>query len=157
MRDDLAGRRELVSRLGALAAPTVSGTLTDLLSAALRHGDTDAHLDVAVSSRVLRRRMLRYIETNLSDPELNVERIAAAFRLSTRYVHRLMKEVDATPGNLIWSRRLERCADALLTPSNAAVPISQIAYAWGYKDAAHFTRSFKLRYGISPRAFRARP
>ena len=147
---------ELAGQLALAAAPTVSGTLTDLLSAALRHGETDARLDDAVSARVLRRRILQYIETNLPDPELNIEQIATALRLSSRYIHMLMKDVDTTPANLIWSRRLERCADALSDPGNGAVPISQIAYAWGYKDAAHFTRSFKTRYGISPRDFRAR-
>lgn len=146
---------ELMGQLGA-AGPTVSNTLTDLLSAALREGDTDARLDDAVAARVLRRRVLSYIETNLSDPELNVEQIAQAMRLSSRYIHMLMKDVGSTPANLIWSRRLERCGEALSDPDNASVPISQIAYAWGYKDAAHFTRSFKSRYGISPRDFRAR-
>ena len=144
-----------MGQLGA-AGPTVSNTLTDLLSAALREGDTEARLDDAVSARVLRRRVLSYIETNLGDPELNVEQIAQAMRLSSRYIHMLMKDVGSTPANLIWSRRLERCGEALSDPDNVSVPISQIAYAWGYKDAAHFTRSFKSRYGISPREFRAR-
>jgi AraC-like DNA-binding protein len=146
---------ELMGQLGG-AGTTVSNTLTDLLSAALREGDTEARLDDAVSARVLRRRVLGYIETNLSDPELNVEQIAQAMRLSSRYIHMLMKDVGSTPANLIWSRRLERCGEALSDPDHASVPISQIAYAWGYKDAAHFTRSFKSRYGISPSEFRAR-
>jgi len=146
---------ELMGQLGG-AGTTVSNTLTDLLSAALREGDTEARLDDAVSARVLRRRVLGYIETNLSDPELNVEQIAQAMRLSSRYIHMLMKDVGSTPANLIWSRRLERCGEALSDPDNVSVPISQIAYAWGYKDAAHFTRSFKSRYGISPSEFRAR-
>jgi AraC-like DNA-binding protein len=146
---------ELMGQLGS-AGPTVSNTLTDLLSAALREGNAEARLDDAVSARVLRRRVLQYIETNLSDPELDVEQIAQAMRLSSRYIHMLMKDVGSTPANLIWSRRLERCAEALSDPDTAAVPVSQIAYTWGYKDAAHFTRSFKSRYGISPREFRTK-
>ncbi|MBL0925591.1 MAG: helix-turn-helix domain-containing protein [Sphingomonadaceae bacterium] len=146
---------ELMGQLGS-AGPTVSNTLTDLLSAALRDGENEARLDDAVSARVLRRRVLAYIEHNLSDPELNVEQIAQAMRLSSRYIHMLMKGVGTTPATLIWSRRLERCAEALSDPDMASVPVSQVAYAWGYKDAAHFTRSFKTRFGISPREFRAR-
>lgn len=146
---------ELMGQLGA-AGPTVSNTLTDLLSAALREGEAEARLDEAISARVLRRRVLHYIETNLSDPELNIEQIARAMRLSSRYIHMLMKDVGSTPANLIWSRRLERCAEALSDPDSSLIPVSQIAYAWGYKDAAHFTRSFRSRYGISPSEFRAR-
>jgi AraC-like DNA-binding protein len=32
--------------------------------------------------------------------------------------------------------------------------ITQIAYDWGFKDPAHFSRAFKMRYGRSPSAHR---
>lgn len=140
----------------AAAGSTVSGTLLDLLCAALREGYASERLESAVSAHVLRRRIAQYIDANLSDPDLSVERIAQAMRLSSRYIHMLMKEVDSTPGRLIWSRRLERCAQALADPANASVPVAQIAYAWGYKDAAHFTRSFRSRFDMAPGDYRRR-
>lgn len=138
------------------AGPTVRDTLLDLLCAALRQNDLSDRLDSAVPADVLRRRIIRYIETNLSDPDLNVEQIAGAMRMSARYVHMLMREVESTPGRLIWSLRLDRCAQALSDPANALVPVGQIAYAWGYKDAAHFARSFRSRFDISPSDYRQR-
>ncbi|WP_164975604.1 helix-turn-helix domain-containing protein [Sphingobium fluviale] len=135
---------------------TVRDTLIDLLCAALRENTLSTRLDSAVSADVLRRRIIRYVETNLSDPDLNVEQIAGAMRMSARYVHMLMREMDSTPGRLIWSLRLDRCAQALSDPANAAIPVAQIAYAWGYKDAAHFARSFRSRFDISPGDYRRR-
>jgi AraC family transcriptional activator of pobA len=35
-------------------------------------------------------------------------------------------------------------------------PVSEIAYALGFDDAAYFTRFFSRRAGLSPRAFRQR-
>ena len=32
--------------------------------------------------------------------------------------------------------------------------ITEIAMKWGFSDAAHFSRSFKAAFGISPHAFR---
>lgn len=134
----------------------VRDALTDLLCAALREEDGKARPDDAVSSRVLRRRILRFIETNLRDPELDVAQIAAAMRLSSRYVHMLLQQGGTTPGKLIWSQRLLRCAEALSDPAQASMPVSQIAYAWGYKDAAHFSRSFRSQFQMSPSEFRKR-
>jgi len=33
--------------------------------------------------------------------------------------------------------------------------ITEIAFFWGFSDSAHFSRSFRRRFGISPRIFRA--
>ena len=33
--------------------------------------------------------------------------------------------------------------------------VSEIAFAWGFNDAAHFSRAFRERFGCSPRELRA--
>jgi AraC family transcriptional activator of pobA len=35
-------------------------------------------------------------------------------------------------------------------------PVREIAFALGFEDAAYFTRFFRRRAGVSPRAFRTR-
>ena len=32
--------------------------------------------------------------------------------------------------------------------------ITDIAYRWGFSDAAHFARMFRERFGMSPRRYR---
>ena len=47
-------------------------------------------------------------------------------------------------------------------PSNATSPIpalhhrsvSDIAFSWGFNDAAHFSRAFKERFRVTPKEFR---
>nr|WP_291557272.1 helix-turn-helix domain-containing protein [Comamonas sp. SCN 65-56] len=41
-------------------------------------------------------------------------------------------------------------------PRASARSVSEIAFAWGFNDAAHFSRAFKNRFGCSPRDMRAR-
>jgi AraC-like DNA-binding protein len=36
----------------------------------------------------------------------------------------------------------------------ASLSISEICFRWGFNGSAHFSRSFKERYGVSPRDYR---
>ncbi len=51
--------------------------------------------------------------------------------------------------------RLEKCRAALVDPAQTSRRVSDIAYAWGYTDLAHFSHRFKERFGVSPRDYRA--
>jgi AraC family transcriptional regulator, positive regulator of tynA and feaB len=52
--------------------------------------------------------------------------------------------------------RLARCSKELLNPVCNGLSIEQIAYRNGFNDAAHFSKSFRARYGVSPREYRKR-
>ncbi len=95
-----------------------------------------------------------YIEANLSDPELSPAIIANAFKMTDRSLHYMFKSTEQTVGSWIWQRRLERIRDDLSNPKLAKRTISEICYAWGFNDSAHFSRKFKERFGISPRSYR---
>ena len=43
----------------------------------------------------------------------------------------------------------------LCDPALAARTISEIAFGWGFNDAAHFSRAFRARFGAAPRELRA--
>ena len=36
------------------------------------------------------------------------------------------------------------------------LPLTEIAYRWGFNDSSHFSRSFKAAFGCTAREFRAR-
>jgi len=65
--------------------------------------------------------------------------------------------LDYDEGPVYQMQRLERCRRDLLDPAHAARHISDIAFAWGFNDLAHFSRIFKQRFGASPREWREHP
>jgi AraC-like DNA-binding protein len=58
-------------------------------------------------------------------------------------------------GHTIWAQRLEACRRELGDPQQGHRSISDIAFGWGFNDAAHFSRAFRERFGLSPREWRA--
>ncbi|MET8678043.1 helix-turn-helix transcriptional regulator [Streptomyces sp. NPDC004647] len=58
-------------------------------------------------------------------------------------------------GNWIRLRRLEQCRRDLHDPALCARPVSAIAVRWGFRDAAHFSRTFRATYGVPPGEYRA--
>ena len=102
----------------------------------------------------LHRHLLSYIDLNLSDPALSPQRIAEATGISVRTLFKLFESADTSVAELVRERRLERCRQDLMDRSRSAETITSIAFANGFSDAAHFSRSFKQRYGVSPRMLR---
>ena len=100
-------------------------------------------------------RILRYIGAHLSEPTLGPGEVASAMGISVRHLHRLFSATGNTPGDYIRALRLERCRKDLQNPSFRKKSITEIAFSWGFSDAAHFSHSFKKQFGVSPRAFRA--
>ncbi|HUQ02254.1 MAG TPA: helix-turn-helix domain-containing protein [Kofleriaceae bacterium] len=98
-------------------------------------------------------RALRYLEAHLAEPALSPTTIAAGLGMSLRYLHLLFERGESV-GATILGRRLERC-HAALRDDHDPRSISEIAFAWGFNDAAHFSRTFRARFGVSPRELRA--
>ncbi|MDE2487538.1 MAG: helix-turn-helix domain-containing protein [Alphaproteobacteria bacterium] len=99
-------------------------------------------------------RVCQTIETLLADPELGLERVAAADGISPRSLQKLFASADLSFSTYVRSRRLERCRLDLSSPICASLSISEICFRWGFNGSAHFSRAFKERYGVSPREYR---
>lgn len=95
-----------------------------------------------------------YIGATLRDPELNVESCARALDVSTRYVHMLFESMGTRYGSYVMQQRLECARADLANPFWQSQSIESIAYRNGFNDAAHFSRRFRARFGVTPREFR---
>lgn len=95
-----------------------------------------------------------FIDTHHGDPMLNTSMVAAAHHISTRYLQKLFADTGSTVAGWIKERRLERCRHDLEDRSLLRDSIGALGARHGYIDSAHFSRLFKERYGLSPRAFR---
>ncbi|MEM9861524.1 MAG: helix-turn-helix domain-containing protein [Myxococcota bacterium] len=100
-------------------------------------------------------RALTYIRVRVGDPELTPDRVAANQGISRRHLDALFAKAGSTIARTILSCRLEHAA-MLLSQSPSSCPVLTIAIDSGFKSASHFSRAFRLRYGIAPTAFRRR-
>jgi AraC-like DNA-binding protein len=94
------------------------------------------------------------VEAFLSDPKLTSACVAREQGFSKRYVQRLFSMHGDNFSNYLKNRRLERCYYDLVSPLSSQLTISEICYRWGFSDTAHFSRSFRARYGTSARDHR---
>jgi AraC-like DNA-binding protein len=95
--------------------------------------------------------ILQYIESNISNPNLNTQMVAEHHGISTRYVSKLLEERSETPGQHILRLRLEKAKRMLEDLSLRHRRISDIAYACGFNDISYFNQAFKRRFSRSPR------
>jgi AraC-like DNA-binding protein len=109
--------------------------------------------DLSVRER-WRERIKAHIDQHLRDPGLSLDRIAAAMNCSKRYVHKIFESEGTTTSEYIWRMRLCRCREELRDPAYARKSITEIAYSWGFNSSAHFSRTFKDAFHLSPRNYR---
>ena len=124
-----------------------------------------SHVELAVLDRagissdaslreLTRDRIKRFIDANLDDPLLSLDRIAGAMGCSKRYLHKMFDGETKTLNAHIWHARLERIRQDLADPALAARSITEIAFSRGFSSSTHFSRSFRESCGVSPRAYR---
>jgi AraC-like DNA-binding protein len=103
------------------------------------------------SSQVARMsRILSYMEEHYADHDLTPAKVAESNAVSTRHLHNLFQHSGMTVTKWIWERRLKAAREDLLNPGLADQSITEIAYRRGFNDSAHFSRTFKTKFAMSP-------
>jgi AraC-like DNA-binding protein len=150
--------RLLLAQLDALG--DTAGTLT--CKAAKRARNATLHLargilDSALSSEVrssqIRSRAERYIDRNLRDPSLDPNTIAKGLGVSLRTLHRMFSESDESVMAYVRRRRLDHARIEMST-QDSSITITYLAARWQFADAAHFSRAFRQRFGLTPTEYR---
>lgn len=132
----------------------LSDPMLDMLSLSLNQLRGDKPVPTKHRQFVLTRAK-QFIENNLSNPDITASTIAQATNLSIRYLNDLFSEENNSVMRYVTQQRLEKCRRQLASQLYAHHSITDIAMRHGFNNMAHFSRSFKTRYGISPRRFRA--
>lgn len=102
----------------------------------------------------LLRQILTHIDANIASAELSPHEIAKRFGISVRYVHKLFIACGATFCSYVTAKRLDYVRKDLVSPPSRHLPISFVAYRWGFNDLSSFNRSFKIRFGCTPSNYR---
>lgn len=147
------GLCQTLAAIGAASAAPCGGAALDLgeavlalLSAGLRRPDDDTAPDAV--RRLQRVKAL--LRLHLHEPHLGVEGMAKLLALSPSYLHLLFRGEGSSPMRWLWTERLQRARELLCDARQARRSITEIAFELGFSDAAHFSRSFRSRFGVTP-------
>ncbi|MEZ0075524.1 helix-turn-helix domain-containing protein [Planotetraspora sp. GP83] len=95
-----------------------------------------------------------YIRSHLADPLLGPDMIARELAVSLRTLHAVFEAEPDTVARTIAKLRLGAVRRDLADTSFSHLPVGAIARSWGFTSGAHFSRSFRQAFGISPTEWR---
>lgn len=96
----------------------------------------------------LLKRVMKVINDNMSNSNLNVEMIAAEVGISRVHLHRKLKELtNQSTRDFIRNVRLKQAADLLAEKKHS---VSEVAALTGFTNLTYFSTVFKDTYGVSP-------
>jgi len=124
----------------------LASALINTLSVALESHSTG--VVESYDSRSLFEKSLSIIDSKMEDPDLTVAKIAELIHVSERTLSRAFARQGELASRVLWRRRLER--SYRLLEERGGDQVTQVAFACGFSDLAHFSRSFKKLYGTSP-------
>ncbi len=145
----LTGLCDTFDRLAEKEAEVAIDMALDLVGLALDNITEDE----SAMRTTLYERILRYIDRRIQDPDLSPGVIADVHGISRRYLHLIFARHGETVSGWIRERRLLRCRDELQR-ADQRLSLTELAHRWGYYDSAHFSRSFKRRFGMPPMRWR---
>jgi AraC family transcriptional regulator, positive regulator of tynA and feaB len=131
--------------LDVAATTAASNAAFELLRAAI---EPTLPASRSVTRAAMRAEIRRYVRTHLHDPTLSPASIARAYAMSVRALHALFEDAEESVAGLVRSERLHRCLEDLQRPNAGSV--TDIAFRWGFCDAAHFSRVFKREFSATP-------
>lgn len=141
--------------LSGAGSEKVARNFTDLVSAMLAETVAASPLPLSEYRTAALLRVKEFVEQNLGDCKLDSAAVAAALKLSPRYINQLLEAEQTSLSRYIWRRRLERTANDLRNRSLEGRSLSVIAMNHGFNDLSHFSKSFRQAFGCSPRDYRA--
>jgi AraC-like DNA-binding protein len=144
-----------IDTLAPESAAAVAESVTQILIAGLSALPAARQQPVSQLTAYHREQIKACARARLCDPALTVAGIAAQLHLSTSTLHRAWAGEACSIAEWIWAQRLDAARRDLCDPSFSARSVSEIAFSWGFNDAAHFSRAFRARFGCSARELRA--
>jgi AraC-like DNA-binding protein len=97
--------------------------------------------------------VLRFIATNYTNPELDLDSVMTGTGTNRNKVNELLKaELGMT--FTAYLKKLRLTESARLLTENPVATVAEIAYSVGYSNVSYFNKLFKEEYGCTPKIFR---
>ena len=104
--------------------------------------------EVKGNDELLMERIMKAVNTHLSDSDFNVDMLTREVGISRAQLHRKMKELTGLPvSEFIRNIRLEQAVRLL---KEQKINVTQVAYSVGFSNVAHFSTVFRKQFGVSP-------
>jgi AraC-like DNA-binding protein len=91
---------------------------------------------------------------HLGEARLSANTVAQRHGVSPRHIQRLFEQTGQTFSEFVLEERLKRAYQLLIDPAQRAKRIGDIAAEGGFGDISTFNRTFRRRFGETPRAVR---
>jgi AraC-like DNA-binding protein len=138
---------EVATTLNSDEAQRIAQGLVHLIGAYFGAGRVEE--DRPETGAVLLETVRRHIADQLTDPLLTPESLAAHFHVSRSYLYSLFQPLGGIT-RYIQQQRLRRAFLELTQPASRPRRVSEIAYRVGFSNEAHFSKSFRHAFGMSP-------
>ena len=126
-------------------------TMRNKMSGNESQEDKVDNLELQTADDKLMERVMKVINSNISNPELNVDFIAREVGLSRVHFYRKMKALtNQSPHNFIRNIRMKQAARLF---DSGHQNINDVMYAVGFCNTSTFSTAFKAVYGVSPREY----
>lgn len=143
--------REALPRLDAAQAPVLGRVFLDLI--AILVSDVAPHASAPPSpEQAVLSRAKEEIERRLGVGNITSAELCGVLGVSRARLFAAFGALGGVHG-YIAAQRLERARSAIAEIDRAEA-IGSIAHRFGFSDASHLSRSFRARYGMTPREYR---
>ena len=113
--------------------------------------DKVENLELQTADDKLMERVMKVVNSNMSNSDLNVDYIAREVGLSRVHFYRKMKALtNQSPHNFIRNIRMKQAARLF---DAGHQNINEVMYAVGFNNTSSFSTAFKAVYGVSPRDY----
>lgn len=132
--------------LSTASSMSVAASAVDLVATAINEQTTP----LVGTQRIHREDLAivqRTMERYLHDPDHTIADIGAELGMSVRYIQKLFSTAGTTPRTWLYQVRLERARKQLLDND---LTIAEISLRVGFRDASHFSRTYRRQFGITP-------
>ncbi len=115
-------------------------------------GEQDAFVSTTTPALSVAQRAAIFIDENLRDSSLTVEKLAVRLQISPAQLNRIFqREYQRPVMAYVQDRRLEHGAHLL---AESSFSINQVSHYCGYGSASAFIKAFRGRFGLTPLQYR---
>jgi AraC-like DNA-binding protein len=133
----------------------VARTLVDLIGLATgARGDAAAQAGLRGVRAARLDAVLAELDRRFADPMLSARAVGQTLGLSPRYIQELLAATGLGFSDRLMTLRLDAARTRLAGPAFRDARISDIAFDCGFSDISYFNRSFRRRFGCTPKAAR---